>query len=177
MADSGASDDGGIPLIEPLSRSTSPQASPARKRKAGTELPQDAQDRKKAKKQKKKLKKAQKNGEGDGDDEDFDEELGINRAIGRMDGTRLADLVARKTNRFLGSQLSSVELSDLEIPCTSSISLSESTLLDYPQLTVVPSRQHPRYHRLFEPPNPRCPPRFPPPIHLARPQIRAQEAR
>jgi hypothetical protein len=49
------------------------------------------------------------------EDDSIDMELGVNLEIGRMDNQLLADHIAQKTSRF-GSDLSSVELSDITIP-------------------------------------------------------------
>lgn len=48
------------------------------------------------------------------DDADIDTQAGLNKAFERMDGQLLADHLAQKTRRF-GTDLSSIELSDLDI--------------------------------------------------------------
>jgi protein CMS1 len=49
------------------------------------------------------------------EDEMLDTELGLNKTFSRMDNQLLGDHLAQKTSRF-GSDLSSVELSDLTVP-------------------------------------------------------------
>jgi protein CMS1 len=92
---------GGIPLIEPLSRSPSPSAGNKRKR-------EDKAQVKKAKKQRTKKPK-------DINDDDLDANLEINHGIGRMDGQLLVDYVAQRTKRF-EPNLSTVELEDQYLP-------------------------------------------------------------
>jgi len=48
------------------------------------------------------------------DEGDLDAEAGLNLAFARMDGQLIADHIAQKTTRF-GTELSSIELSDLYI--------------------------------------------------------------
>jgi protein CMS1 len=98
---------GGIPLIEPLSRSVSPANKTSGKRKRD-----DESHGKKAKK-----KKAFKQKPKDINDDDLDEELGLNLAVGRMDGQLLVDLVAQRTKRF-EPDLSAVEREDRYLPGT-----------------------------------------------------------
>jgi protein CMS1 len=93
---------GGVPLIEPLSRSPSPSNQGKRKRN-------DSSQGKKAKKRKKTKKPK------DINDDDLDEEQGINLAIGRMDGQLTVDYVAQRTKRF-DSELSTVEMEDRYLP-------------------------------------------------------------
>lgn len=112
MTETELSAEGGIPLIEPLSRSTSPLSSSSRKRKADT-ISGNGNKPKQHKRQKKPKKALQTTRN---EDEDFDEEMSINRAIGRMDPQSISELVSRKTNRFLGEQLSAVELEELLVP-------------------------------------------------------------
>ena len=90
----------GVPLLEPLSPSASPQPTSSTKRKREDEpKSKRAAKRKRTKKPK------------DIDDDELDEELGINTAIARMDSGLLADYVAQRTKRF-ESDLSLVELED-----------------------------------------------------------------
>lgn len=65
----------------------------------------------------KKQKPKQKKNPGSSDDQDalLDLDLGINTIFSRMDPDLLADYIAANTKRF-GSDLSSVELSDLYVP-------------------------------------------------------------
>jgi hypothetical protein len=97
----------GVPLIEPLSRSVSPSNENSGKRKRD-----DESHGKKAKK-----KKAFKQKPKDINDDDLDEELGLNLAIGRMDGQLLVDHVAQRTKKF-EPELSTVEREDRYLPGT-----------------------------------------------------------
>jgi protein CMS1 len=96
---------GGIPLIEPLSRPVSPSDAKLGKRKRD-----DSSHGKKAKK-----RTAFKKQPKDINDDDLDEELGLNLAIGRMDGQLLVDHVAQRTKRF-EPELSAVEIEDRYLP-------------------------------------------------------------
>jgi protein CMS1 len=98
----------GVPLIEPLSRSVSPSNENSGKRKRD-----DDSHGKKAKKKKKAFKQKPK----DINDDDLDEELGLNLAIGRMDGQLLVDHVAQRTKKF-EPELSTVEREDRYLPGT-----------------------------------------------------------
>jgi protein CMS1 len=62
-------------------------------------------------------RKRKKKSRFDQDDLLFDMEAGVNKAIALMDSQLMADHLAQKTSRF-GSDLSSVELSDLYISRT-----------------------------------------------------------
>lgn len=97
----------GVPLIEPLYRSVSPSDKNSGKRKRD-----DENDGKKAKKKKKTFKKKVPK---DINDDDLDEKLGLNLAIGRMDGQLLVDHVAQRTKRF-EPDLSTVEMEDRYLP-------------------------------------------------------------
>lgn len=66
--------------------------------------------------QKKKKKKVRQ------DEGDLDAEAGLNLAFARMDGQLIADHIAQKTTRF-GTELSTIELSDLYISGKSRTSL------------------------------------------------------
>lgn len=98
----------GVPLIEPLSRSVSPSNKHLGKRKRD-----DESHGEKAKKKKKAFKQKPK----DINDDDLDEELGLNLAIGRMDGQLLVDHVAQRTKKF-EPELSTVEREDRYLPGT-----------------------------------------------------------
>lgn len=98
----------GVPLIEPLSRSVSPSDKNSGKRKRD-----DENDGKKAKRKKTFKKKKPK----DISDDDLDEKLGLNLAIGRMDGQLLVDHVAQRTKKF-EPELSTVEREDRYLPGT-----------------------------------------------------------
>jgi U3-containing 90S pre-ribosomal complex subunit len=97
----------GVPLIEPLSRSVSPSNKNSGKRKRDDESHSKKARKKKAFKQKPK----------DINDDDLDEELGLNLAIGRMDGQLLVDHVAQRTKKF-EPELSTVEREDRYLPGT-----------------------------------------------------------
>lgn len=97
----------GVPMIEPLYRSLSPSDKDSGKRKRD-----DDNDGKKAKKKKKTFKKK---APKDINDDDLDEKLGLNLAIGRMDGQLLVDHVAQRTKRF-EPELSTVEREDRYLP-------------------------------------------------------------
>lgn len=108
------SEDGtsGVPLIEPLSRSTSPEAgapSTGGKRKRGEETETTATESKRAAKRKKSKKPK------DITDEALDAEKHVNHAIAHMDSQLLADHIAQRTKRFQ-TELSTVELEDLRVP-------------------------------------------------------------
>lgn len=103
MSDS--EDVGGVPLIEPLSRSVSPSNQTSGKRKRS-----ESASGKKPKK-----KRAFKKQPKDINDDDLDEKLGLNLAIGRMDGQLLVDHVAQRTKRF-EPELSVVEMEDRYLP-------------------------------------------------------------
>lgn len=96
---------GGVPLLEPLSPSASPEpSSNKRKRDAdGKEESKRAAKRKKAKKPK------------DIEDDALDVEKGVNQAIAHMDAQLMADHIAQRTKRF-HSDLSLMELEDLHVP-------------------------------------------------------------
>ncbi|KAF2090337.1 hypothetical protein K490DRAFT_35371 [Saccharata proteae CBS 121410] len=98
MSDS--EDQSGVPLIESLSRSASPEVGGKRKRS------DDAKPESKRAAKKRKSKKS-----SHVDDGDLDEEKGVNTSIARMDSQLLADQIAQKTKKFQ-SDLSSVELED-----------------------------------------------------------------
>lgn len=102
----------GVPLIEPLYRSLSPSDRDSGKRKRD-----DEDDGKKTAKKKKK-KNFKKKVPKDINDDDLDEKLGLNLAIGRMDGQLLVDHVAQRTKRF-EPELSTVEMEDRYLPGTS----------------------------------------------------------
>ncbi|KAI9875236.1 MAG: hypothetical protein M1830_008718 [Pleopsidium flavum] len=96
----------GVPLLQelPSSRSPSPTRSNKRKRDAASELAVDKTIKRKKKRKTRAI-----------EDDDLDVQLGLNNAIGRMDGQLLADYVAQRTKRF-GGDLSLVELEDRHIP-------------------------------------------------------------
>lgn len=95
----------GVPLVEALSRSTSPEASEPTKRKREDEAP--AESKRAAKRRKSKKPK-------DIADDALDLEAGVNHAIAHMDSQLLADHIAQRTKRFQ-SDLSLVELDDLRV--------------------------------------------------------------
>lgn len=101
MSDSEA---GGVPLLEPLSSSTSPAPTLSTKRK------REAEPKSKRAAKRKRTKKPK-----DINEDELDEELGVNTAIARMDSRLLADYVAQRTKRF-ESDLSLVELEDRYLP-------------------------------------------------------------
>ena len=70
-----------------------------------------------ARKPKKKKKQIERRLEDFEEDEIYDLELGVNTAIGKMNGSLLADYIARRT-KFFGVDLSLVELEDRRIPGT-----------------------------------------------------------
>jgi protein CMS1 len=94
MSDS--DNDGGVPLIES-------DFTGGKKRKRN-----DAEARK-AKKNRRNKKPS------DIHEDDLDEELGVNLAIGKMDGNLLVNYVARRTKKF-EPNMSTVELDDLYLP-------------------------------------------------------------
>lgn len=108
MADSD-SDQAGVPLIEDLPDSDAPQKSKSSKRKREAN-DADIDSKKAAKKARRKLKKPK-----DVDDADLDSELGINKAIGHMNSSLMADHIAQRTKRFQ-PELSLVEAEDWRIP-------------------------------------------------------------
>lgn len=63
-------------------------------------------------------KKAKKKKKANVEDESLDAELGVNTLFQRMDNQLLADYFAQRLSRF-GSDLSSIEISDLTLPCES----------------------------------------------------------
>ncbi|QDS68069.1 hypothetical protein FKW77_009884 [Venturia effusa] len=97
----------GVPLLEPIHQSPSPSDKKSGKRKRD-----DEHDSKKAKKKKKTFKKK---APKDINDDELDEKLGLNLAIGRMDGQLLVDHVAHRTKRF-EPELSTVEMQDRYLP-------------------------------------------------------------
>ncbi|KIW03904.1 uncharacterized protein PV09_04747 [Verruconis gallopava] len=98
MSDS--DNEGGVPLIEP-------QFSGAKKRKRNNDS--------EARKEKKRRRNKKPN---DIHEDDLDEELGVNLAIGRMDGDLMVNYVARRTKKF-EPDLSPVELDELYLPAKS----------------------------------------------------------
>lgn len=96
------------PLLERLSFSPEPSATPSsKKRKRGVEEPATKKIAKKPKT--KKAKEAQ--------DDELDIEAGINNAFSHMDNQLLADYIAQRTRKY-ESDLSSIELEDRYIPGT-----------------------------------------------------------
>lgn len=95
----------GVPLVEPISPSTSPEPQGGAKRKRD-EVP--AESKRAAKRRKSKKPK-------DIADDALDLEAGVNHAIAHMDSQLLADHVAQRTKRFQGD-LSLVELDDIRVP-------------------------------------------------------------
>jgi hypothetical protein len=115
-------EEGGIPLMEPLSPSASPEpetrpAGSKRKREDGDEdeapVPQTKAAKRKKAKNAKKAKQPK-----DIEEDALDLEAGVNHAIAHMDSQLLADHVAQRTKRF-HTELSDMELEDLHIPCQS----------------------------------------------------------
>lgn len=126
----------GVPLMEPLSPSTTPEAgasrrpvSVKRKRDTASEEPEfnsedgngeeaapveEQTESKRAAKKKKKNKKPMDVAR----DEALDEELGVNHALAHMDGQLLADHIAQRVKRFEGDKLSGVEEDDLRVSGT-----------------------------------------------------------
>ena len=86
------------------SLSPAPDASKKRKRDAKTSNTVD-----------KTVKRKKKRKADTTEDGDLDTDLGLNKAIGRMDSQLVADYVAQRTKRFSGD-LSLVELEDRHIP-------------------------------------------------------------
>lgn len=99
----------GVPLLEPLSPSTTPEPQSSKKRKRVPETAATESKRSAKRKQSKKPK--------DITEEALDEELGVNHSIAHMDSQLLADHLAQRTKRFL-SDLSTVELEDLHVSST-----------------------------------------------------------
>lgn len=60
-------------------------------------------------------KKAKKKKKANVEDESLDTELGVNTLFQRMDNQLLADYLAQRLSRF-GSDLSSIEISDITLP-------------------------------------------------------------
>lgn len=136
----------GVPLQEPLSPSTTPEAGtsrPANKRKrAASEEPalealsdSDAapataatttqtESKRAAKKRKQKNKKPKDVAR----EEALDVELGVNHALKHMDGQLLADHIAQRVKKFEGEKLSGVEEDDLKVP---------GQLFSFPALNAV----------------------------------------
>lgn len=97
---------GGIPLIENISPSPSPEATSSKRKREDDSKPTS----KRAAKKQKQTKKPK-----DIDDEALDAEAGVNHAIGYMDSKLVADHVAQRTRRHQ-PDLSMVEVEDLYIP-------------------------------------------------------------
>ena len=100
------SDSESLVAFEDSRSSTSPAPGTVKKRK------RDAESNTKAEKTAKRKKKRKL---GAVEDDDLDVDLGINKAVGRMDSSLVADYVAQRTKRF-GGDLSLVELEDRHIP-------------------------------------------------------------
>lgn len=105
MSDSDV-DGGGVPLLEGLSSSASPEPQPSAKRKRED----DAKPESKRAAKRKKTKKPK-----DVEDEALDLELGVNHAIRHMDSRLMADHVAQRTKRFR-PEMSMFEAEDVHIP-------------------------------------------------------------
>ncbi|KAG9520795.1 hypothetical protein KCV07_g4126, partial [Aureobasidium melanogenum] len=123
----------GIPLMEPLSASTSPepQTRPSgskRKREDGEEDEAPATQTKAAKRKKAKNAKKAKQPK-DIEEDALDLEAGVNHAIAHMDSQLLADHVAQRTKRF-HTELSDMELEDMHIP---SHAIVDTTSWDKPR--------------------------------------------
>ncbi|KAK5679312.1 Protein cms1 [Elasticomyces elasticus] len=103
------SDDGnsGVPLVERLPNSASPEPQPSAKRKREDDAKPES---KRAAKRKKNTKKPK-----DVEDDALDVELGVNNAIGHMDSRLLADHIAQRSKRFQ-PDMSMVEAEDIHIP-------------------------------------------------------------
>ena len=106
MSDS-ESDQAGVPLVERLSASASPERSTSAKRKRG-DHDVKAETKRAAKRRKAKRPK-------DVEDEALDLEQGVNHAISHMDSRLLADHIAQRTKRFQ-AEMSLVELEDSYVP-------------------------------------------------------------
>jgi hypothetical protein len=113
-------EEGGIPLMEPLSPTPSPEpetrpSGSKRKREDGDEdeapVPQTKAAKRKKAKNAKKAKQPK-----DIEEDALDLEAGVNHAIAHMDSQLLADHVAQRTKRF-HTELSDMELEDMHIPC------------------------------------------------------------
>ncbi|CAD0099635.1 unnamed protein product, partial [Aureobasidium mustum] len=123
----------GIPLLEPLSPSASPepQTRPSgskRKREDGDEDEAPATQTKAAKRKKAKNAKKAKQPK-DIEEDALDLEAGVNHAIAHMDSQLLADHVAQRTKRF-HNELSDMELEDMHIP---SHAIVDTTSWDKPR--------------------------------------------
>ncbi|KAG9686859.1 hypothetical protein KCU69_g10737, partial [Aureobasidium melanogenum] len=123
----------GIPLMEPLSPSTSPepQTRPSgskRKREDGEEDEAPATQTKAAKRKKAKNAKKAKQPK-DIEEDALDLEAGVNHAIAHMDSQLLADHVAQRTKRF-HTELSDMELEDMHLP---SHAIVDTTSWDKPR--------------------------------------------
>lgn len=92
------------PLLERLSSSPEPDATPMKKRKRGAE----ETTTKSVKKPKSKKSKAV-------EEDELDIEAGINNAFSHMDSQLLADYIAQRTRKY-EDELSSIELEDKYIP-------------------------------------------------------------
>jgi protein CMS1 len=117
-------EEGGIPLMEPLSPTPSPEpeirpSGSKRKREDGDEdeapVPQTKAAKRKKAKNAKKAKQPK-----DIEEDALDLEAGVNHAIAHMDSQLLADHVAQRTKRF-HTELSDMELEDMHIPCQSTV--------------------------------------------------------
>ncbi|GAB7359669.1 hypothetical protein MBLNU230_g6848t1 [Neophaeotheca triangularis] len=97
---------GGVPLIEKISPSPSPETTSTKRKREDDSKPTS----KRAAKKQKQTKKPK-----DIDDEALDVEAGVNHAIAHMDSKLMADHVAQRTRRHL-PDLSMVEIEDLYIP-------------------------------------------------------------
>jgi protein CMS1 len=86
---------GGVPLLEPAF--------------AGKKRKRDDAEKRKAKKNRRNKKP------NDIHEDDLDEELGVNLAIGKMDGNLIVNYTARRTKKF-EPDMSTVELDDLYLP-------------------------------------------------------------
>lgn len=97
---------GGVPLIENISPSPSPEMTSTKRKREDDSKPTS----KRAAKKQKQTKKPK-----DIDDEALDVEAGVNHAIAHMDSKLMADHVAQRTRRHQ-PDLSMVEIEDLYIP-------------------------------------------------------------
>ncbi|KAF2427588.1 hypothetical protein EJ08DRAFT_592794 [Tothia fuscella] len=118
---------GGAPLPP---KSASPPTDKPTKRKRDDEERRPAKRVKKSKKQKRTKKPK------DINEDDLNADLGINLAIGRMDGQLMVDYVAQRTKRFQ-SDLTTVELEELYLP-TKAI-LDTSSWEEMRDLTQLPA--------------------------------------
>ncbi|KAI4850844.1 hypothetical protein E4T44_02055 [Aureobasidium sp. EXF-8845] len=126
-------EEGGIPLMEPLSPTPSPEpetrpSGSKRKREDGEEdeapVPQTKAAKRKKAKNAKKAKQPK-----DIEEDALDLEAGVNHAIAHMDSQLLADHVAQRTKRF-HTELSDMELEDMHIP---SLAIVDTTSWDKPR--------------------------------------------